>query len=79
MAEVDTETASEIAELETQLRALKRARSSGVFSVRHGDTMVQYRTLKEINAAIAAIDREIRLLRGETRKPKYVLQTTRGL
>jgi hypothetical protein len=78
MAE-DTETASEIAELETQLRVLKQARASGVYSVRHGDTSVQYRSLKEINAAISSIQREIRLLRGQTRTPKYVLQTTRGL
>lgn len=75
----DTETASQIATLETQLTALKKARASGVLSVRHGDTSVQYRSLSEIERAISAVKKELRALNGGARKPRYALQTSKGL
>lgn len=77
----DTETASQIAELESQLTKLKAARASGVFNVRHGDISVTYRSLKEINQAITAIQRELRALNGESsrRPPYYVRQPSKGL
>ena len=71
--------AEKIATLEAQLTALKKARASGALSVRHGDTSVQYRSIAEIKSAISAVSRELRALRGGSRKPRYVLQTTKGL
>lgn len=78
MAEPDTETASQIAELEVQLTALKKARASGTYSVRHGDTSVTYRSLSEINKAISAIAKELRVLNGTTRTPYYARQGSKG-
>lgn len=76
---MDTETLSQIAEVESQLVSLKKIRASGVFSVRHGDESIQYSSLADINKAIAALNKELRVLKGETRKPGYILQTSKGL
>lgn len=47
------------AELTARIEKLKAARASGVLSVRHGDQMTTFRSIAEINAAIAADEREL--------------------
>jgi hypothetical protein len=79
MADYDTETASEIAEIEARIETLKTMRSSGVLMTRHGDTMVQFQTIKELNAAIAEERKDLRRVKGLSRKGLYVIQHTRGL
>lgn len=68
-----------LTELRAQLRSLKLARASGALVVRHGDTMVTYRSLSELNQAIAAVTGEIAALLGTQRKPGYVRQSRKGL
>jgi hypothetical protein len=79
VAELDTETESQIAALEADLVILTAAANSGTLSVRHGDTMIQYQSLDLMMKRISAIKREIRKLRGESRGPTYALQMTKGL
>lgn len=79
MADYDTETASEIAEIEARIANLKAMRSSGVLTTRHGDTMVQFQSIKDLNAAIAEEKKDLRRLKGETRRPVYVVESDRGL
>lgn len=78
MAEYDTETAAAIAATEARIAFLKQMRASGVLMTRHGDTMVQFQTIKDLNAAIASEVKDLKRLKGETRKPFYVLQPTKG-
>lgn len=77
----DTDTASQIATLEVQLTALKKARGSGVLTVRHGDTSVTYQSMEALLAAISSIVSEIKALGGGSggRKPRYIIQRTKGL
>lgn len=75
----DTETASEIALLESQLANLKVMRSSGVLITRHGDTMVEFQKMSDLLLAIAATAKDLRRLKGTSRKPFYILQTSKGL
>lgn len=70
---------TELGDLQTQLAALKKARGSGALIVRHGDTSVQYRSISELDDAIASINGEINSLNGVGRKPRYGIQTTKGL
>lgn len=44
---------------EQQLVILKQARSSGVLRVRDGDTDITYRSVEELNLAIASLTREL--------------------
>lgn len=78
MTDYDTETASLIAAAEARLVTLKTMRSSGVLLTRHGDTMVQFQTISELNKAISSEVKEIKRLKGETRTPFYILQTSKG-
>lgn len=42
-----------------RLAALKRARDSGVLTVRHGDTSTTYRSLDEIERIISALEVQV--------------------
>lgn len=72
---------SELTEMQARLVSLKKARDSGTLDVRHGDTSVTYRSLKEINEIILALEGDIAGLAGttSTRGPKYIHQTSKGL
>lgn len=65
--------------LEARLEALYEAQSSGALKVKHGDTEVTYRSMEELNRAIAIIIGKINKLNGTVRKPVYVQQNTKGL
>jgi hypothetical protein len=79
MADYDTETASEIAATEERITTLKQMRSSGVLMTRHGDTMIQFQTIKELNLAISEEKKDLRRLKGTARTPFYLTQTDKGL
>lgn len=66
-------------ELQAQLTALKKARASGALMVRHGDTQVTYRSIKELNEAIAAVTTELNAANGKKRGPRYARQERKGL
>ena len=70
-----------ISELQTRLALLKKARDSGVLTVRQNDSMVTYRTLSEIERTIAALENDIAGLSGTTRRPRIVrvYQSSKGL
>lgn len=44
---------------QTQIDALKKAIASGVLTVRHGDTSTTYRTLAEMERALALMQSEV--------------------
>lgn len=79
MAEYDTETASLIAAAEARLANLRNMRSSGVLSTRHGDTMVQFQSIGDLQRAINAEIRDINKLKGVVPKPFYVFEPHKGL
>lgn len=74
-----SDTSDDLAALNLSLAALKKARGSGVLVVRHGDTSVTYRSMDDINKAIAGVLSEIKALGGTGRKPRYVVQHFKGL
>lgn len=66
-------------QLQGWIDALKSARASGALSVRHGDEMVTYRSLAEINSAIAANEQELSNLGGLKTVRQYRVTTCKGL
>lgn len=70
---------ADVAELQLQLAALKKARSSGALIVKHGDTQVTYRSIEELQKAIDIITGEINQANGVSRKPVYIKQRTKAL
>ena len=60
-----------------QISALKNASRSGVLTVRHGDTSTTFRSLGEIERAIAAMEAELSPPR--RRSPRYITQLSKGL
>lgn len=79
MTDYDTETAGEIAASQARLTTLKTMRSSGVLMTRHGDTMVQFQTISELNKAITAEVKDLRRLKGLNNVPVYIRETDKGL
>ncbi|MCW2854360.1 MAG: hypothetical protein JWM84_4024 [Nocardioides sp.] len=61
-----------------QLAALKAASRSGVLTVRHGDTSTTFRSLAEIERALAAMEAELNP-RAPRRGPRYITQLSKGL
>lgn len=61
-------TPEEIAVLEQQKAALKKAMRSGALIVSHGDKRVQYRSISEMQTALAGINAE--LVEAETGKAR---------
>lgn len=67
------------AQLQGWIDSLKAARGSGTLSVRHGDEMVTFRSLEEINAAIAANEQELSLLGGQQTVRGFRITTCKAL
>jgi hypothetical protein len=68
-----------ISQLETRIEKLKRARASGHARVTYGDRTVEYRSVDEINAAIAADERDLASLRGSRRVRGFYFSSDKGL
>jgi hypothetical protein len=66
-------------QLQAWIDALKAARASGALSVRQGEEMVTYRSLAEINSAIAANEQELSELGGLKTVRGYRITTCKGL
>jgi hypothetical protein len=69
---------TDIADLKAQLRALKKARASGALMVKHGDVQTTFRSINELNQAIAAVSAELKTKQGTGRAPRYVKQSRKG-
>jgi hypothetical protein len=54
-------------ELTARIATLKKMRGSGVLSLRHGEEMTTFRSVEEINAAIAADERELAGISGQAK------------
>lgn len=78
MAELDTETAAEVAMWEERLVILEGMASEGTLIAMHGGTSLQFRSLDNIFQSIAYVKRKIRKLNGEVRYPSYIVQQTKG-
>lgn len=71
---------SSVSELTARLVALKKARDTGVLTVRHGDDSTTFRSVEEIERIIAALEIEIADLGGTTRRRvRYPYQSDKGL
>lgn len=68
-----------VAELTAQLSALKKARSSGVQMVRHGDTQTVFKNDAEMAGAIAALERDIAQLAGTGVVRQIRISSCKGL
>jgi hypothetical protein len=67
-----------------RLAALKRARDSGVLTVRHGDTLTTFRTLAEIESIISSLESDLAAAAagggaGGRVRLRYPRQTSKGL
>lgn len=72
--------ADSVSDLETQLNKLRRARSSGLRAVTHGDTKTEYKSDQEMAAAEAALLARINVLGDTTpRRVRYLYQSGKGL
>jgi hypothetical protein len=69
---------STIAELKARLETLTMMRASGAHSVRFEDYEVQYRSDKELLAAIAAVQDEIAALEGHARPRSVIIRSQKG-
>lgn len=67
-------------ELTARIEKLKKARGSGVLTVRHGDQMTTFRSVAEMNVAIAADEQELAALNGSVRLVRtYRIVSDKGL
>jgi hypothetical protein len=71
--------ATTAAQLQAYVDALKAARGSGALSVRHGEEMVTFRSLSEINSAIAANEQELSTMGGMKTVRGYRVTTCKNL
>jgi hypothetical protein len=67
------------AQLQGFIDALKGARANGALTVRHGESMVTYRSIAEINSAIAANEQELSTLGGLKTVRRFAIRTHKGL
>lgn len=67
-------------QLEQRIAALRAARDSGVLMVRHGDTSTQFRSMRELNALLAELLRELDAISGAKPRPRirYIRQSSKG-
>lgn len=66
-------------ELSLRLVELRKARDSGVLTVRHGETLTTFRTLAEIDSIIADLEGEIAASTAPRRRIRYLFQSGKGL
>jgi len=70
---------ADLSTLQTRLEALRAARDTGALTVKHGEEMITYRSLDEINRIIASLEAQIDALGTTRRAVSYVHQSDKGL
>lgn len=61
------------------LANLKKARNTGVLTVRHGETLTTFRSLSEIQDIIADLEKDLAAANGTSkRRVRYAYQIGRG-
>jgi len=69
-----------IQSIQARIDALKAARDSGALSVRHGESMVTYRSTDDIMKAITAANSDLAALQGlPARVTNYKFVSRKGL
>ncbi|MEX0752104.1 MAG: hypothetical protein WD073_04170 [Xanthobacteraceae bacterium] len=68
-----------ISELQSRIAKLKAARASGAARISYGERMVEYRSVEEITAAIAADERELASLQGQSAVRGFYMNSDKGL
>jgi len=66
-------------QLTARIEVLKAARASGVLSVRHGENMTTFRSVEEMNMAIALDEQELESLGGLKPVRRYRVRTHKDL
>lgn len=61
-----------------RLELLKKARDTGVLSIRHGDTTTEFRSLDEIEKIIAVLEGNLGITSTRRRRLKYAYQSDKG-
>lgn len=63
-----------------RLEALKKARDTGVLTVKHGETLTTFRSLAEIEKIIGQLEKELAIAAGTAkRRLRYMYQSGKGL
>lgn len=71
---------ADLATLQAQLKAIEKARNSGVLTVTHGDTSSTFRNLSDMDKIIASLKDQIGAIQGtKRRKVRRIYQTGKGL
>lgn len=68
-----------VAIIQAEIDALKAARATGALRVRFREREVEYRSMKDINDAIAALERELDELNGVTPIRHFHFLATKGI
>lgn len=71
--------AMSIEELEAQRDAIRRAIRSGARMVRHGDKIVEYRSVAELQSALDDVQEQIAEVSGVRRSRIRYAKTTKGI
>lgn len=62
------------------LANLKKARNTGVLTVKHGETLTTFRSLAEIEKIIASLEGDLATANGTAKKRvRYAYQSSKGL
>lgn len=68
------------ATITTRLEALKKARDTGVLTVKHGETLTTFRSLAEIQKIISQLEGDLAAANGTPRRRlRYAYQSSKGL
>ncbi|RWC29832.1 MAG: hypothetical protein EOS70_23375 [Mesorhizobium sp.] len=70
---------ADAATITTRLEALKKARDTGVLTVKHGETLTTFRSLAEIEKIITSLEEDLAAANGTPkRRLRYAYQSGRG-
>ena len=66
-------------EIQAQLEALKKQRSSGVAKISYAGKSIEYRTIVDIDKAIFRLEEEIKLANGARKSHQLKTYASKGL
>lgn len=71
---------TDVSDMTARLEKLKKARDTGVLTVKHGETLTTFRTLAELERIIATLEGDIAAAGGTAkRRLRYMFQSGKGL